>query len=257
VIGNAIQLTLREMRQMFSSPKTLGAMLILGVILGLVGPFATFDYFAPVPRIAYWIGMVFVGYGAGMFGGGVMVNTINQKWKSPNVWLVILASGVGSGIPVSIVVYVANAAILGDWDIKGFSGLMTVVYCILISICVAALHVLFLRESRPSAPKSIDILARLQIQNRGPLLYLSMQDHYVNVVTSRGQELLLMRMSDAIKEAEGVDGLKIHRSHWVAVNGIKRVERQNSNYLIEMLDGQKLPISRGQVQAAKDAGIIT
>jgi len=257
VVGNAIHLTLREMRQTFASPRVLAAMLILGVLLGLVGPFATFDYFRPIPRIAYWIGMVFFGYAAGTFGGSVMVNIINQIWKSPNVWVVIFGAGTGAGIPVSIVVYIANSAILGDWDIEGFSGILTTVYCILISICIAALHILFLREDRPSAPKSIEILSRLQVQNRGTLLYLSMQDHYVNVVTSRGQELLLMRMSDAIKEADGIEGIKIHRSHWVAIDGVKRVERQNGNYLVEMLDSQKLPVSRGQVQAAKDAGIIT
>lgn len=231
-------------------------MLILGVMLGLVGPFATFDYFKPIPRIVYWIGMVFVGYAAGFFGGAFALNIINQIWKSPAVWAIILCSGLGSGILVSIAVYIINAAIFGDWQLDGFSGILTAVYCILISICVAALHVLFVREDRPSAPKSIEILSRLQIQNRGTLLYLSMQDHYVNVVTSRGQELLLMRLSDAIKEAQGVEGFKIHRSHWIAIDGVKRVERQNSNHFVEMLDGQKLPISRGQIQTAKDAGLI-
>lgn len=257
MIGNALQLTLREMRALFTAPKTLAAMAILGIILGLVGPFSTFDYFEPIPRVAYWICMVFLGYAAGAFGGGLAVNLINQVWKSPNVWLVILCAGIGSGMLVSIVVYVVNAVVIGDWDIDGFSGILTAVYCVLISICVAALHVLFLREDRPGASKQIEILARLQIQNRGQLLYMSMQDHYVNVVTSRGQELLLMRMSDAMKEAEGVDGLKIHRSHWIARDGIKRVDRQNGNYIVEMLDGTKLPVSRGQVQAAKDAGILT
>jgi len=257
VIGNALQLTLREMRSLFTAPKTLAAMLILGVMLGLVGPFSTFEFFEPVPRVAYWIGMVFFGYGAGAFGGGLAVNRINQIWKSPNVWFLILCAGLGSGILVSITVILVNAAVLGDWEINGFSGALTVVYCVLISICVAALHVLFLREDRPGASKQIEILARLQIQNRGQLLYMSMQDHYVNVVTSRGQELLLMRLSDAMKEAAGVDGLKIHRSHWIAREGIKRVDRQSGNYVVEMLDGTKLPISRGQIQAAKDAGIIT
>ena len=83
-----------------------------------------------------------------------------------------------------------------------------------------------------------------------------MQDHYINVVTSRGQELLLLRMGDAEKETTGIEGLRIHRSHWIAIEGIKSVDRQNGNYVVEMLDGAKLPISRGQVQAARDAGII-
>ncbi|MGJ8528504.1 LytTR family DNA-binding domain-containing protein [Maritalea sp.] len=257
MIGNALQLALRETRTMFTTAKPLTAMLILGIMLGLVGPFATFDIFRPLPRIAYWLGMVFLGYAAGSFGGGFVVNLILQKYKNPNVWLMIICSGIGSGILVSLVVYVVNSAILGDWELKGFSGILTAVYCILISICVAALHVLFVREHNPETPQQIELLARLQVQNRGPLLYLSMQDHYVNVVTARGSELILMRMSDALKETTGINGLKIHRSHWIALDGIKRVVKKGGNYAVEMQDDTQLPISRGQIQAARDAGIIT
>ena len=256
MFSRALQLTLREMRALFTSPRTVAAMLILGIMLGLIGPFSTFQYFRTVPRLAYWVFIVFTCYGVGSFGGGLFVNMLFQYQKKPHPIVLIIGGGIGAGIPVAIVVSLANASILGDWEITGFEGTMTLVYCVLVSMCVTALHVLFLREDRPNAPKQVQIIARLQIQNRGTLLYMSMQDHYINVVTSRGQELLLLRMGDAEKETAGIEGLRIHRSHWIAIEGIKSVDRQNGNYVVEMLDGAKLPISRGQVQAARDAGII-
>ena len=256
MFSSAFQLTLREMRDVFSSPRTLAAMLVIGVLLGLIGPFSTFQYFLLAPRIAYWVFIVLTCYGVGAFGGGFVVNIMHQLKRQPNVVMMIIGGGIGAGLPVAVTVTIANATILGDWEISGFEGVMTLVYCVLVSMCITALHVLFLREDRPSAPKQVPILARLQIQNRGKLLYMSMQDHYINVVTSRGQELLLLRMGDAEKETTGIDGLRIHRSHWIAIEGIKSVDRQNGNYVVEMLDGAKLPISRGQVQAARDAGII-
>ena len=35
---------------------------------------------------------------------------------------------------------------------------------------------------------------------------MSMQDHYVEVTTTRGTEMVLMRFSDAIKDVAPVDG---------------------------------------------------
>lgn len=257
MFGNALQLTLRELRNTFTSPKALTAIIVMGFILGVIGPFETFGYFKPLPRIGYWLFMVFVSYAAGSFGGGLASNYLAQRFKNVPIWVTVLAAGTGAGFPVALIVHSFNALLLGAWKIIGFEGLMIFVYCIVISICVALLHVVFLKDPNRKSPRKVELMARLNIQNRGTLLYLSMQDHYVNVVTSRGQELILMRMSDAIKEATDIVGVKIHRSHWVAVEGIKSVSRKSGGYQVEMLDGEKLPVSRGQVQAAKDAGIIT
>ena len=46
--------------------------------------------------------------------------------------------------------------------------------------------------------------------------------NYVEVWTERGTHLVLMRLSDAIRETAGENGLQIHRSHWVALGAVKR-----------------------------------
>ncbi|MGO7564996.1 LytTR family DNA-binding domain-containing protein, partial [Rhizobium johnstonii] len=60
------------------------------------------------------------------------------------------------------------------------------------------------------------ILDRLKPENRGSLLRLSVQDHYTEVVTSRGRELVLLSFADALRENAATPGLRVHRSHWVA-----------------------------------------
>nr|WP_255768805.1 LytTR family DNA-binding domain-containing protein [Maritalea mediterranea] len=99
-------------------------------------------------------------------------------------------------------------------------------------------------------------MARLNVKNRGQLYYLSMQDHYVNIVTSNGAELILLRLADAIKETDGVRGVKIHRSHWVALDAVAETRRKGSGMVAVMKDGAELPISRGQTEAARAAGLL-
>ena len=70
-----------------------------------------------------------------------------------------------------------------------------------------------------------------------------MQDHYVEVHTAAGSELLLLRFRDALREVEGVDGLQVHRSHWVARNAVARVERRRGGgrVALRLVNGSKVP----------------
>ena len=68
------------------------------------------------------------------------------------------------------------------------------------------------------------LLARLPARSRAELLHLRMQDHYVEVHTAAGSELLLLRFRDALREVEDINGLQVHRSHWVARDAVVGVE---------------------------------
>ena len=70
-----------------------------------------------------------------------------------------------------------------------------------------------LRASGAEAPP---ILERLPADRRGALLHLQMRDHYVEIHTDRGSELVLMRFGDALMELGGTEGMQVHRSHWIA-----------------------------------------
>ena len=78
----------------------------------------------------------------------------------------------------------------------------------------------------PQAAPEAALLARLSARSRAKLLHLHMQDHYVEVNTAAGSELLLLRFRDALREVEDVNGLQVHRSHWVARDAIAGVERR-------------------------------
>ncbi|MCB1383384.1 MAG: LytTR family transcriptional regulator DNA-binding domain-containing protein [Notoacmeibacter sp.] len=108
-------------------------------------------------------------------------------------------------------------------------------------------------QSPAAAPRPA-LLDRLPGSKRGPLIRLEVQDHYVLVVTAKGREMLLMRLADAIRETEPVDGLQVHRSHWVARDGVADVIREtgkNGRTLLRTTDGAEIPVSRGNVAGVK------
>src|SRR5690606_17132350 len=77
------------------------------------------------------------------------------------------------------------------------------------------------RDSAEDIPPRPAVLNRLPHHLRGRLIYMSMQDHYVDVHTDRGNALVLMRLGDAIAETGATPGLQIHRSHWVALDAVR------------------------------------
>jgi len=55
-------------------------------------------------------------------------------------------------------------------------------------------------------------MERLPVKFRGARLYaVSSEDHYLRVHTDRGEELILMRLSDALRELSEADGVQTHR----------------------------------------------
>ena len=68
--------------------------------------------------------------------------------------------------------------------------------------------------------------------------------------------MLLMRLGDAMAETDNVPGVQIHRSHWVALDGVSAVKRQSGKVMVETRAGDYLPVSRSFMSAAKSAGLI-
>ena len=75
--------------------------------------------------------------------------------------------------------------------------------------------------------------------------------HYLNVYTEKGRVMLLGSLSVA-SEQLGSIGMRIHRSHWVAVNQVKRVYRTGKGWYCELGDGSRIPISRRRVREVCD-----
>jgi DNA-binding LytR/AlgR family response regulator len=98
-------------------------------------------------------------------------------------------------------------------------------------------------------------LARIPQRLAGAELYaVEAEDHYLRLHTSQGQDLILMRLSDAIDELDGLEGAKTHRSWWVARTAVSSAERLDGRAVLTLKDGAEVPVSRGFAKQLRSAG---
>ena len=80
------------------------------------------------------------------------------------------------------------------------------------------------------------------------------EDHYLRIHTSLGQELILMRLSDAVRELESMDGVQTHRSWWVARKGVASVSRTDGKVSLTLHNDAVATVSRPNVKRLKEDG---
>jgi len=108
-----------------------------------------------------------------------------------------------------------------------------------------------------SSPAAASFLDRIPPRLGRELLALEMEDHYVRVHTMAGSDLVLMRLRDAIAALSGIDGLQVHRSHWVAATAVAAVERKPDGKLVlRLTNGLCVPVSRSHAAAVRAAGWV-
>ena len=90
---------------------------------------------------------------------------------------------------------------------------------------------------------------------RGAELYaVEAEDHYLRLHTSRGQDLILMRLSDAVAELEGIEGAQTHRSWWVAKTAVEGARRGDGRATLQVKSGIEAPVSRAYAKTLRAAG---
>jgi hypothetical protein len=77
----------------------------------------------------------------------------------------------------------------------------------------------------------------------GRVLAVQAQEHYVRVVTSGGATTTLYRFGDALRELEGLPGLQVHRSYWVADDGVASLKSGRRGLRIVLRNGEQVPVS--------------
>ncbi len=106
-------------------------------------------------------------------------------------------------------------------------------------------------EPEPSAR----FLDRLPPKLVGAVLYaVEAQDHYLRLHTSRGTDLVLLRLSDALGELDGLEGAQTHRSWWVARAAVGAARRAEGRTALVLPSGVEAPVSRTYVRALRNAG---
>jgi DNA-binding LytR/AlgR family response regulator len=108
--------------------------------------------------------------------------------------------------------------------------------------------------SNGGAPR---LFARLGCVEGRRVLRLTVDDHYVIVgFADGGEQRLLMRFADAVREMEGQDGFLTHRSHWVSADSVVRAWRSGGRDIVELVDGSTVPVSRTYRATLESRGLL-
>jgi hypothetical protein len=247
---------LRELRDHLRRPPVLAGQAGVALVAGLSGPFGTFEAFGLPLRLAYWAMVVFGTYALGT----AVTLALEPRLAARPAWQAVAALGLAVGAAVVLFLAAVNLPVRGWWGWAGLFDPLSVAAAFVVSWVVLGVRVLWSREAAPPSapvrPGPPRILSRLPLDRRGALVCLSVQDHYVEIVTTRGRDLVLMRLSDAIAEAEGVEGLQVHRSHWVALAQVQAARRQGDGAVLTLSDGREVPVARARLGALRAAGLL-
>lgn len=246
-----------------------GAVLAVTVgVLVVIGPFGTFADLDWGARLVYWGGLMAAGWAVFEVLGLGVARTARHGLP----WRLALAGVAGL---VALVLTGAVAAV--EWTMRGndflhpwgFAELFA--YVLVLTLLVSALPVGLELRARgllgpplppptgpaPTGPVPVasPFLDRLPPRLGRDLLALGMEDHYVRAYTSAGSDLVLMRMRDAVENLAAEDGLRVHRSWWVAARAVTGVERDRHGKLTLLLgNGLRVPVSRTYAAAVRAAG---
>jgi hypothetical protein len=273
------------MREMSASPvgemRTVWTILAVGIaaglFLGFVGPFGTYESLYLGWRLVYWTSLTLCG--TLFFPVTYIIARQFCRPRAIGAWIYVPLVAVIGALPMMLVVIGVTSAMFSETMHFAFDNYLRVLG---ISLPMTGIHHLFAEwqehKSNVSAvvsplpyttvpqPNSLQsahqrplprLLARLPGRLGTDILCLQMEDHYVRVHTALGQDMLLMRMRDAIAELDGLDGLLVHRSWWVAQSAVLKWQRDGKSLTVTLSNALDIPVARDRIADVKSAGWLS
>ncbi len=238
----------------------LAACLATGALLGVFGPFGSFQNDVVLIRVAYWV-IVFVTCGVA-YGLAIRFVAPRARRKRIPVWAWTPAMVLIISFPLTVITravatvfWPAIGGVVSRVDWYGQVVLVSLVYVCLYGVLPRGLP----RSAPPAAPgiaETPQILRHLPPRLGKQILCLSMEDHYVRLHTEHGSVLVLMSLNQAIEELGRLDGLQVHRSWWVARHAVERVIEDGRSVRLVLRSGIEAPVSRASVVRLRSAGWI-
>lgn len=226
---------------------------VAGLFLAVAGAFGTGD--TPLgPRLLYWQLLMLLGY---LWGAFVARFFFGPEGRGGSPWLKGLLASVVMSVPFTAVVWIASRTLFGSRiPLAGLPILFASVM-----IVSAVMTVIYLLVERPrmthASPQPPKFLERLPLKLRGAEVWaVEAEDHYLRLHTSKGQDLILMRLGDAVAELEGIEGAQVHRSWWVARDAITDAKRADGRATLTLKDGSEVPVSRTYAGPLRERGWI-
>ena len=262
-----LRFALREARQRIRIRYHVLGLAAAVAVLAWLGPFDTWGRLSLPDRVAFWTLATSVNWLFGLVLGTMAGFAL--EWRGPLAWAGAVAAGSAvAAVPGTAVVWLLVAAFM-DHRMTGLAEIASLYSQVITIHLVLNALVTWLIYGKPrtdgaagetvstlpsSEARSAPFLERIPERLGRTLLHLHMQDHYVEVHTDEGSDLLLLRFRDALRELDGLDGTQVHRSHWVARAAVAGVERRSGRIALRLVNGNRVPVSRSFAPALRDRG---
>ncbi|ESQ85564.1 hypothetical protein ABAC460_23495 [Asticcacaulis sp. AC460] len=208
-------------------------------------------------RLAYWVTVMAAGSVVSSIVGILLDNqTRLNTWQEVAIMLAII-------IPlISITVWLITAGFEQQtpqfWRLPYFVPPVAIISAVMTFLHFQVNHTPVQSHAFPEARMAEPgetFRERLGFKYRhADILALSAEDHYLRVHTSAGETLILMRLYDAIRELDGIEGSQIHRSWWVAKEAVADVRKSDGKMSLVLKNGLPAPVSRSYAKALKSDG---
>lgn len=233
----------------------------IGLMLGWMGPFGTYDSLALPQRFAFWgVSVPLIGLVARFV---IRLAVRHAPLAHLPLAARVVVGALLTGFPGAFIIYALLSAIHRPFPFD-IIDLLGTYFSVTALTMLFGLPMAFVARRRlegvepaaipPTAETVSSFFKRLPPKLGTDLLSLTAEDHYVRVTTALGSDLVLIRLSDAIAEIGTEKGQRVHRSHWVAQGAVASVDRQNGKTAFVLTNGEVIPVSQSYVAALREAG---
>jgi DNA-binding LytR/AlgR family response regulator len=232
------------------------------LFLAYAGAFGTAG--APLAaRLGYWLTTMIL---ANVVGAGLFIPAYAYGWLEDRPLAASLALAGVIALPLTVLVWFTTARFFPDAAPASPRALpLYFPPVLLVSAAMTTINVLAAdRAKRRHAPAThaapagaapAKFLERIPLKLRGGELHaVQAEDHYLRLHTSKGSDLILMRLADAVAELQGIEGAQTHRSWWVAKAAVTDARRSDGRAVLTLKSGIEVPVSRSYAGALRDAG---
>jgi DNA-binding LytR/AlgR family response regulator len=237
---------------------------LASVFLAVSGGFGS-ESAAFLPRVGFWV----LGIALGAAIGGNIADGCDRHGWPAGAWTHFVFVAVATALPTVVLIWALDELVFldGQFDVRRLPDLVAPV--LVVTLVMSALNTFVGRqpvmthaisasdgayEAAPAARAVPRLFDRLPQKLRGGELWaIEAEDHYLRLHTSKGSDLILLRLADAVAELEGIEGAQTHRSWWVARAAVEGARRSDGRATLLLKGGLEAPVSRTYSRALKDA----
>jgi hypothetical protein len=237
---------------------------VVGLLLGLAGPFGSYPAYPTATRYAFWLGLTAAGVTAAVAADAVLPVTRLRAGAVRTGALALV-----SALPMTFVVawtmsLVQPGRFFTPQQLPALFACVAAVQLLIVYATTTtspAVHGAEAPGSAPALPASDEdaipaafpsaLLSRLPPEIGGDIIALETEDHYLRVHAAGGSALILMRMADAVALLDPRLGTQVHRRWWVAQAAVAGVRTEGQKLFLCLIDKSLVPVGRTFSAAAK------